>query len=65
MSIDAFNDVDQAVISHNLVDSEVEKQNLPDAIYQSLSANLNSCEFIDLSIQDFYLAETIHICFFI
>ena len=53
MSVDAFNDVDRAVTPHNLVGNEVEKQNLPDAIYQSFCANLNSCEFIDLSIQDF------------
>ena len=50
MSVDVFNDVDQAVTSHNFVDNKVEKQNLPDAIYQSFSANLNPCEFIDLSI---------------
>ena len=53
MSIDAFNDVDQAVTSYNLVDNEVENQNLPDTIYQPFSANLNPCELVDLSIQDF------------
>ena len=53
MRVDAFNDVDQAVILHNLVDNEVEKQNLPGAICQSFSANLNSSELINLSIQDF------------
>ena len=53
MSVHAFNDVDLAVNAHNLVDNEIEKQNLPDAIYQSFSANLNPCELIDLSFQDF------------
>ena len=72
MSVDVFNDVDQAVTSqssHTLVDNEVEKQNLPDAIYQSFSANLNPFEFIDLSIQDFlfnqnnaYLFYHLNIC---
>ena len=53
MSIDAFNDINQAVTSHNLVDNKVEKQNLPDAIFQLFRANLNPCEHIELSIQDF------------
>ena len=70
MSVNAFNDVDQAVTSHNLVDNKVEKQNLPDANYLSFSANLNPCELFDLRIQYFlfnrnntHLFLHLNICF--
>ena len=53
MSVDAYNNVDQAVTKHNLVDNKVEEQNLPDAIFQYFRAILNPCELTNLSIQDF------------